>query len=88
MNKRYPWDRLKKPGDSFKWRRTDERSVRSQANKQGNRRGVVYRVEVTGPDWLRVVYLHGLLASPAELPESAIAAPGRRGARPPQRPSA
>ena len=45
MNKRYPWDSLKKPGDSFAWPKlADERSLRSQANKQGVRRGVVYTV--------------------------------------------
>lgn len=45
MNKRYPWDSLEKPGDSFTWRKLeDERSLRSQANKQGMRRGLVYSV--------------------------------------------
>lgn len=45
MNRRYPWDALEKVGDFFLWKNLrDEQSVRSQANKQGNRRGVVYRV--------------------------------------------
>jgi len=45
LNKRYPWDSLEKPGDSFVWKKIeDERSLRSQANKQSTRRGLVYRV--------------------------------------------
>jgi hypothetical protein len=45
LNRRYPWDALEKVGDFFLWKNLrDEQSVRSQANKQGNRRGVVYRV--------------------------------------------
>ena len=48
MNKRYPWDSLEKPGDKFVWRKlSDERSLRSQANKQGTRRGLVYSVRKT-----------------------------------------
>ncbi len=45
MRTRYPWDKLKKPGDSFAWGiLSDERSLRSQANKQGVRRSVAYSV--------------------------------------------
>ena len=62
MNKRYPWDRLKKPGDSFVWKERDhERSLRSQANKQGKKRRVVYSVKVESPTKLRVTYVTGLI---------------------------
>ena len=45
MNCRYPWDSLKKVGDFFIWKSlADERSVRSQANKQGKRRRIFYSV--------------------------------------------
>jgi hypothetical protein len=62
MNKRYPWDRLKNPGMSFLWKRADERSLRSQANKQGKRRKVVYSVRVESATKLRVTLEHGLLS--------------------------
>lgn len=58
MNRRYPWDSLKKPGDSFVWKdRADELSLRSQANKQGKKRRVAYSVRVEGKR-LRVVFLY------------------------------
>ena len=76
MNKRYPWDRLKKPGDSFIWRkRADERSLRSQANKQGTRRRVVYRVTVESPKSLRVTFVNAILASPARRAGSPVSGP-------------
>lgn len=61
MYARYPWNKLKRPGSSFVWPdREDERSLRSQANKQGKRRGVVYSVAVESPSQLRVTYVCGV----------------------------
>lgn len=62
MNRRYPWHKLDRPGAFFVWRiREDERSLRSQANKQGRRRKVVYSVVRVGDKTLRVTYERGLL---------------------------
>ena len=62
MNKRYPWDRLKKPGDWFIWRvRSDEASLRSQANKQGRKRSIMISVKVEKASKMRVTYEYGIL---------------------------
>jgi hypothetical protein len=62
VNSRYPWRKLDRPGAFFLWRnRADERSLRSQANKQAKRRGVVYSVERVGDKTLRVTLLRCLL---------------------------
>lgn len=42
---KYPWNSLKKPGDTFKWPATaDELSLRVQASKIGKRRSAQYSV--------------------------------------------
>jgi hypothetical protein len=62
MIKRYPWNRLKYPGNFFIWRnRPDEKSLRSQANKQGKRRHIEISVEVVSKERMRVTYVRGLL---------------------------
>jgi hypothetical protein len=62
VNKRYPWHRLKNPGDCFIWKdRSVETSLRSQANKQGRRRNVLFSVRVESAKTLRVTYEHGLI---------------------------
>jgi hypothetical protein len=61
-NQRYPWDRLKYPGNFFIWRnRPDEKSLRSQANKQGKRRHIEISVKVVSEERMRVTYVRGLL---------------------------
>lgn len=56
MNRiKYPWVRLKKPGDSFIWRdRRDESSLRTQAGKRGKLLRAFISVRVMGPDSVRV----------------------------------
>lgn len=88
MNTRYPWHKLVRPGDSFVWRwRKDERSLRSQAHKQGKRRGLVYTVELflDGSHWrLRVTYVCGIIgAAGRESHEAALDTPTARPQRHP-----
>ena len=49
MPTKYPWHRLKKPGDHFTWQRgADEPSLRSQAYKHGLARNIIISVKISG----------------------------------------